>query len=49
MKEILALAATGAPLDEARAEEAFEIMMSGEAEDAQIGGFLMALRVRGET
>ena len=33
--------------DEARA--AFDIMMTGAATPSQIGGFLMALRVRGET
>ncbi|QPC87778.1 anthranilate phosphoribosyltransferase [Mesorhizobium sp. NBSH29] len=33
--------------DEARA--AFEVVMSGDATPSQIGGFLMALRVRGET
>src|SRR5690606_10784570 len=33
--------------DEAR--EAFDIVMSGDATPSQIGGFLMALRVRGET
>ena len=31
------------------AEAAFDIIMSGQATDAQIGAFLMALRVRGET
>ena len=35
------------PFDDSRA--AFELMMSGEATPSQIGGFLMALRVRGET
>src|SRR5690606_19737109 len=30
------------------AVQAFDIMMSGEATPAQIGGLLMALRVRGE-
>ena len=45
----IAKACSGTPLtfDEARA--AFDIMMSGEATPTQIGGFLMALRVRGET
>ena len=31
------------------ATSAFDIMMSGEATPSQIGGFLMALRVRGES
>lgn len=47
-KPFIAKAAAG-PLTRAEAEEAFNIMMSGEATPAQIGGFLMALRVRGET
>ncbi|AJY46946.1 anthranilate phosphoribosyltransferase [Martelella endophytica] len=34
-------------VDESR--EAFDILMSGEATPSQIGGFLMALRVKGET
>ena len=49
MKQILAHVATGESLTESEAERAFDIMMSGEASPAQIGGFLMALRVRGET
>jgi anthranilate phosphoribosyltransferase len=36
-------------LTEDEAEAAFDIMMSGDATPAQMGGFLMALRVRGET
>lgn len=48
-KTLLAHVATGAPLDRAEARLAFELMMTGEATPAQIGGFLMALRVRGET
>ena len=48
-KTLLAHVATGAPLNLAQACQAFEIMMSGDATPAQIGGFLMALRVRGET
>lgn len=49
LKKLLGVAATGQPLTEAQAEEAFDIMMSGNATPAQMGGFLMALRVRGET
>ncbi len=49
MKPILARAATGAPLSEDEAEQAFTVIMSGQATPAQIGAFLMALRVRGET
>ena len=36
-------------LAESEAEAAFDIIMSGEATPAQIGGLLMAMRVRGET
>ncbi|EKV30803.1 Anthranilate phosphoribosyltransferase [Caenispirillum salinarum AK4] len=49
MKEVIATVATGATLNEADAERAFEVIMSGEATPSQIGAFLMALRVRGET
>jgi anthranilate phosphoribosyltransferase len=49
MRPFIAKAALGQPLDAATARAAFEIIMSGEATPAQIGGFLMALRVRGET
>jgi anthranilate phosphoribosyltransferase len=49
LKTIIAKAAGGAALSRAEAREAFSIMMSGEATPAQIGGLLMALRVRGET
>jgi anthranilate phosphoribosyltransferase len=49
MKAILNKVATGAALTAAEAETAFDIIMSGEAGPAQIGAFLMALRVRGET
>jgi anthranilate phosphoribosyltransferase len=49
MKALIAHAATGAPLSEQQAESAFDIIMSGNATPAQVGGFLMALRVRGET
>lgn len=49
MKALLARVASGGALSAAESEAAFEIMMSGDATPAQIGGFLMALRVRGET
>jgi len=49
MKSLIGHVASGATLDEAEAERAFDIIMSGDATPAQIGGFLMALRVRGET
>jgi anthranilate phosphoribosyltransferase len=48
-KPLIAKVATGQPLTRAEAEQAFTIMMSGEATPSQIGAFLMALRVRGET
>lgn len=48
-KALMAVVARGEPLSEGQAERAFEIMMSGDATPAQMGGFLMALRVRGET
>ncbi len=49
MKSLLAKVADGASLGEQEAESAFNVIMSGEATSAQIGAFLMALRVRGET
>lgn len=49
LKPLIAVAAGGRPLTAEQAEQAFDIMMSGNATPAQIGGFLMALRVRGET
>lgn len=48
-RQLIAKVADGAPLPEQEAREAFDIMMSGDATPAQVGGFLMALRVRGET
>ena len=41
--------ATGATLTRDEAAHAFDKMMSGEATPAQMGAFLMALRLRGET
>ncbi|MCC7017458.1 MAG: anthranilate phosphoribosyltransferase, partial [Rhodospirillales bacterium] len=49
LKPLLARVAEGKSLSEAEAAAAFDIIMSGEATAAQIGGFLMGLRVRGET
>jgi anthranilate phosphoribosyltransferase len=49
LKPFLAKVANGDSLDRIEATEAFDILMSGEATPSQIGGFLMALRVRGET
>ena len=49
LKPLLAKVADGDSLDEVEAESAFEIIMSGDATPSQIGAFLMALRVRGET
>ncbi|WP_350334049.1 anthranilate phosphoribosyltransferase [Coralliovum pocilloporae] len=49
LKPLLAQAADGKALSRQDAEAAFNIIMSGGATPAQIGGFLMALRVRGET
>ena len=48
-KSHIAKVAAGKSLDRAEAEAAFDVIMSGSATPAQIGGFLMALRVRGET
>lgn len=49
LKDYIAIAASGQHLTREQAQDAFTIMMSGEATAAQIGGFLMALRVRGES
>ena len=48
LKPLIGLAAER-PLTAAEATDAFDALMSGEATPSQIGGFLMALRVRGET
>jgi anthranilate phosphoribosyltransferase len=47
--KILIDAAANGPLTRAQAAEAFGILFDGEATPSQIGGFLMALRTRGET
>ena len=48
LKPLIA-AAADRPLTPAEAEAAFNILFEGEATPSQIGGFLMALRTRGET
>jgi anthranilate phosphoribosyltransferase len=48
-KALIAKAASGAVLTRDEAANAFDRMMSGEATPSQMGGLLMALRVRGET
>ena len=49
LKSIIGKVATGASLSREEAASAFDAMMSGEATPSQMGGLLMALRVRGET
>ncbi|MDM7930494.1 anthranilate phosphoribosyltransferase [Tabrizicola sp.] len=48
LKPLIGIAATR-PLTRAEAEAAFEALFEGEGTPAQMGGFLMALRTRGET
>lgn len=48
-KTLIGKVASGATLTRAEAANAFERMMSGEATPSQMGGLLMALRVRGES
>ncbi len=49
LKPVLDALARGQTLSEDTAEEAFGVIMQGEATPAQIAGMLMAMRVRGET
>ena len=49
LKPLIAKVADGNVLSRDEAQTAFNIMMSGEAVPAQIAGFLIALRMRGET
>jgi anthranilate phosphoribosyltransferase len=48
-KDILAQAVSGAELAPALMEQAFDTILRGEATPAQIGGFLIALRIKGES
>jgi len=49
LKPFIAKIANRESLSNTEARAAFDILMSGEATPSQIGGFLMALRVKGET
>ncbi|MGZ0189734.1 MAG: anthranilate phosphoribosyltransferase [Alphaproteobacteria bacterium] len=49
LRPYLTTVSNGGTLSEAEAESAFNVMMSGDATPAQIGGLLMGMRVRGET
>src|SRR6201995_5513351 len=49
LKSLIGKVATGATLTRHEAASAFDSVMAGEATPSQMGGFLMALRVRGET
>jgi anthranilate phosphoribosyltransferase len=49
IKPFIAKVATGASLSEEEAYTVFSAMMDGDVTPAQMGAFLMALRVRGET
>ena len=49
LRPALAKVASGETLTEAEAEDAFGIIMAGEATPAQIAGLVMAMRVRRET
>jgi anthranilate phosphoribosyltransferase len=49
LQPILAHLADGTALTAEEADEAFAILMEGQASEPEIAGFLMALKVRGET
>ena len=49
MKVFISKVANGLSLSQSEAEEAFGIIMSGDATPSQMGAFLMGLRIRGET
>jgi anthranilate phosphoribosyltransferase len=49
LKEIILKLSQNHRLNEEEASKAFSIIMSGEAQASQVGAFLMALRLRGET
>lgn len=49
LKPFIATVMRGQHLTVEEAEQAMQIIMSGQATDAQIGGYLIALRMKGET
>ncbi len=49
LRPILGLLGSGARLTAAQTEAAFDVIMEGAATPSQVGGLLMAMRVRGET
>ncbi len=49
LKPFIAKIAAGNALSTEESRQSFDIIMSGQATPSQIGGFLMGLRVRGET
>lgn len=49
LRPFLAKISNGDALSESEAEDAFAVMMSGDATPAQMGALLMGMRVRGET
>ncbi|MGH6850898.1 MAG: anthranilate phosphoribosyltransferase [Methylocella sp.] len=48
-KPLIAKVATGSSLTEAETRAAFDLIFAGQVSPAQLGGFLMGLRARGET
>lgn len=49
LRDAIRKVADGGTLSRSQAADAFDLMMSGQATPAQIGGLVMALRMRGET
>jgi anthranilate phosphoribosyltransferase len=49
LKPFIAKVMRGQNLSAEEAEQAMQIIMTGQATDAQIGGYLVALRMKGET
>jgi anthranilate phosphoribosyltransferase len=49
LRQIIGFLASGQTLSAEQSRDAFDVMMSGDATPAQMGAFVMALRVRGET